>query len=117
MLLPMANMDKPEHSAWMFDGSATPQPSNNYCLRFVFKLLIVIRQLSSSSGSVTIGGTIQAGTRHVDCPALGYKKGDTVNIADAFESFGAFKTGKISEEERFDVVRHACPGAGGCGGM
>ncbi|KAH7337933.1 dihydroxy-acid/6-phosphogluconate dehydratase [Rhizoctonia solani] len=42
------------------------------------------------------GGTIQAGIRH---------------------SFGAFKTGKISEEERFDVVRHACPGAGACGGM
>lgn len=66
---------------------------------------------------IVYGGTIQAGTRHVDCPALGYKKGDTVNIADAFESFGAFKTGKISEEERFDVVRHACPGAGACGGM
>ncbi|QRV78653.1 dihydroxy-acid dehydratase [Ceratobasidium sp. AG-Ba] len=63
------------------------------------------------------GGTIQAGIRHVDCPALGYKKGGTVNIADAFESFGAWKTGKISEEERFDVVRHACPGAGACGGM
>ncbi|KAF8751244.1 Dihydroxy-acid dehydratase [Rhizoctonia solani] len=56
------------------------------------------------------GGTIQAGIRHVDCPALGYKKGDTVNIADAFESFGAYKTGQISDEERFDVVRHACPG-------
>ncbi|GAB1522873.1 hypothetical protein RhiTH_005998 [Rhizoctonia solani] len=63
------------------------------------------------------GGTIQAGIRHVDCPALGYKKGDTVNIADAFESFGAYKTGQISDEERFDVVRHACPGAGACGGM
>lgn len=25
--------------------------------------------------------------------------------------------GKITEEERFDVVRHACPGAGACGGM
>lgn len=66
---------------------------------------------------IVYGGTIQAGTRHVDCPALGFKKGGTVNIADAFESFGAFKTGKISDEERFDVVRHACPGAGACGGM
>lgn len=25
--------------------------------------------------------------------------------------------GKINDEERFDVVRHACPGAGACGGM
>ncbi|KAG8744275.1 hypothetical protein FRC10_010438 [Ceratobasidium sp. 414] len=62
-------------------------------------------------------GTIQAGIRHVDCPALGFKKGGTVNIADAYESFGAWKTGQISEEERMDVVRHACPGAGACGGM
>ncbi|KAJ7072082.1 dihydroxy-acid/6-phosphogluconate dehydratase [Mycena amicta] len=66
---------------------------------------------------IVYGGTIQAGRRSVDCPAMGYKKGDTVNISDAFESFGAFTVGQISEEERFDVVRHACPGAGACGGM
>ncbi|KAG8812040.1 hypothetical protein FRC19_003418, partial [Serendipita sp. 401] len=63
------------------------------------------------------GGTIQAGRRHLDCPSMGFKKGDTVNIADAFESWGAYTTSKISEEERMDVVRHACPGAGSCGGM
>ncbi|CAA7261730.1 unnamed protein product [Cyclocybe aegerita] len=45
------------------------------------------------------------------------QKGGTVNISDAFESFGAFAVGKISDEERFDVVRHACPGPGACGGM
>ena len=33
------------------------------------------------------------------------------------DSTGAFAVGKISDEERFDVVRHACPGAGACGGM
>ncbi|KAJ7902008.1 dihydroxy-acid dehydratase [Mycena olivaceomarginata] len=44
---------------------------------------------------IVYGGTIQAGTRHV----------------------GAYMMGKITEEERFDVVRHACPGAGACGGM
>ncbi|KNZ77102.1 Dihydroxy-acid dehydratase [Termitomyces sp. J132] len=66
---------------------------------------------------IIYGGTIQAGTRHVDCPSMGYKKGGTVNISDAFESFGAFTVGKISDEERFDVVRHACPGSGACGGM
>ncbi|ETW80852.1 hypothetical protein HETIRDRAFT_434768 [Heterobasidion irregulare TC 32-1] len=63
------------------------------------------------------GGTIQPGIRHQDCPALGYKKGDTVNISDAFESFGAFTVGKIDDEQRFDVVRHACPGPGACSGM
>ncbi|KAG6903061.1 hypothetical protein C0995_006248 [Termitomyces sp. Mi166 len=66
---------------------------------------------------IVYGGTIQAGTRHVDCPSMGYEKGGTVNISDAFESYGAFAVGKISDEERFDVVRHACPGAGACGGM
>lgn len=66
---------------------------------------------------IVYGGTIQAGTRHVDCPSMGYKKGGTVNISDAFESYGAFSVGQINDEERFDVVRHACPGAGACGGM
>jgi len=66
---------------------------------------------------IVYGGTIQPGVRKVDCPALGYKKGDNMTAVDAFESFGAFTVGKISEEERFDVVRHSCPGAGACGGM
>ena len=30
---------------------------------------------------------------------------------------GAFTIGKITEEQRIDVVRHACPGPGACGGM
>jgi dihydroxy-acid dehydratase len=30
---------------------------------------------------------------------------------------GAYAVGLISDEERFDVVRHSCPGAGACGGM
>ncbi|KAF8919889.1 dihydroxy-acid/6-phosphogluconate dehydratase [Mucidula mucida] len=54
---------------------------------------------------------------HYHCPNMGFQKGGTVNIADAFESYGAYSVGKITEEERFDVVRHACPGAGACGGM
>lgn len=37
---------------------------------------------------IVYGGTIQVGTRHVDCPSMGYKKGGTVNISDAFESYG-----------------------------
>ncbi|KZP17954.1 dihydroxy-acid dehydratase [Athelia psychrophila] len=66
---------------------------------------------------IVYGGTIQPGTRHVECPEMGLKKGGTVNISDAFESYGAFSVGKINDEQRFDVVRHACPGAGACGGM
>ncbi|KAG6372280.1 dihydroxy-acid and 6-phosphogluconate dehydratase [Boletus reticuloceps] len=66
---------------------------------------------------IVYGGTIQVGTRHVDCPSMGFKKGGTVNISDAFESYGAFAVGHINDEERFDVVRHSCPGPGACGGM
>ncbi|KAI0254022.1 dihydroxy-acid dehydratase [Lactifluus subvellereus] len=66
---------------------------------------------------IVYGGTIQPGERHVDCLAMGHNKGDPVNISDAFESYGAFAVGKITEEQRFDVVRHACPGPGACGGM
>lgn len=84
---------------------------------------------------IVYGGTIQPGVREVDCPAFDAKKGDHMTAVDAFESFGtahfhnlnllsltmasagAFTVGKISEEERFDVVRHSCPGAGACGGM
>ncbi|RDX41797.1 dihydroxy-acid and 6-phosphogluconate dehydratase [Lentinus brumalis] len=50
------------------------------------------------------GGTIRPGVRKVDCPALGFKAGDNMNIADAFESYGAFATGKINEEQRLDVM-------------
>lgn len=30
---------------------------------------------------------------------------------------GAYTAGKITEEERMDIVRNSCPGAGACGGM
>ena len=83
---------------------------------------------------IVYGGTISPGVRHVDCPGMGFQKGDMVNIGDAFESYGtlplllqmsyywrhvigAFLTGTITEEQRVDVVRHACPGPGACGGM
>ncbi|KAK7005663.1 dihydroxy-acid dehydratase [Favolaschia claudopus] len=62
---------------------------------------------------IVYGGTIQAGRRHVDCPAMGYKKGGTLKCAVS----GAYTIGQINEDQLFDVVRHACPGAGACGGM
>ncbi|HUG19528.1 MAG TPA: dihydroxy-acid dehydratase [Planctomycetaceae bacterium] len=55
------------------------------------------------------GGTIKAG-----CGELRREK---LDIVSAFQSYGEKITGKITEEERADVVRHSCPGAGACGGM
>nr|MBA3480561.1 dihydroxy-acid dehydratase [Pirellulales bacterium] len=34
-----------------------------------------------------------------------------------FQCYGEFLAGRITEEERQDIVRHSCPGAGACGGM
>ena len=40
-----------------------------------------------------------------------------LDVISAFQSYGQFLSGSISETERQDIVRHACPGAGACGGM
>ena len=53
------------------------------------------------------GGTIKPGHSH----------GQTLDIVSAFQSYGEFIAGKIDESARQDIVRHACPGAGACGGM
>ncbi len=44
---------------------------------------------------IVYGGTIQIGERHVDCPAMGYRKGDPVNISDAFESYGEWSARRL----------------------
>jgi dihydroxy-acid dehydratase len=54
------------------------------------------------------GGTIKPGHS---------KKGETLDIVSAFQSYGASIAGKIDEAMREDIVEHACPGAGACGGM
>jgi len=54
------------------------------------------------------GGTIK--------PGFG-KKGCPLDIVSAFQSYGEYIAGRIDEAEREDIVRHACPGAGACGGM
>jgi dihydroxy-acid dehydratase len=53
------------------------------------------------------GGTIRPG--HFD--------GQKLDIVSAFQSYGEFISGKIDETQRQSIVRHACPGAGACGGM
>jgi dihydroxy-acid dehydratase len=53
------------------------------------------------------GGTIRAGH------ALGKPR----DIISAFQSYGEYIAGVITDEQRLDIVRHSCPGAGACGGM
>jgi dihydroxy-acid dehydratase len=54
------------------------------------------------------GGTIRPGRGKDGCP---------LDIVSAFQSYGEYIAKRIDEEKRFDIVRHACPGAGACGGM
>lgn len=55
------------------------------------------------------GGSIKAGQSVCT--------GKPLDIVSAFQSYGEFIAGKITEEERVDIVENACPGAGACGGM
>ena len=56
------------------------------------------------------GGTIKPGC------AVTQDNAD-IDIVSAFQSYGQFITGDINEDQRFDIIRHACPGQGACGGM
>src|ERR1700685_1781993 len=58
-------------------------------------------------GLMIYGGTIKPG-------CLDDKK---LDIISAFQAYGEFLAGKISDEERAAIVRRSCPGAGACGGM
>jgi dihydroxy-acid dehydratase len=53
------------------------------------------------------GGTIRPGHLH----------GEDLTIVSAFEAVGRHAAGRISDDELLAVERHACPGAGSCGGM
>jgi dihydroxy-acid dehydratase len=47
----------------------------------------------------------------------GHHAGKDLTIVSAFEAVGQFSAGQISEQELLEIERHACPGAGSCGGM
>ncbi len=53
------------------------------------------------------GGTIKPG--HYD--------GRDLTVVSSFEAVGQHSAGKIDETELMEIERHACPGAGSCGGM
>ena len=49
--------------------------------------------------------------------APGHYKGKDLNIVSAFEALGQKISGHLDEGDFKGIVRHACPGAGACGGM
>ncbi|XP_057783609.1 dihydroxy-acid dehydratase, chloroplastic [Salvia miltiorrhiza] len=53
------------------------------------------------------GGTIKPG----------HFQGHTYDIVSAFQVYGEYVSGSVSDEQRVNVLRNSCPGAGACGGM
>ncbi len=68
--------------------------------------MIAIARLNIPSIFV-YGGTIKAG----------HLNGKDLTVVSAFEAVGEFLAGKIGSEALTEVEKHACPGAGSCGGM
>ena len=58
-------------------------------------------------GLMVYGGTISPG----------FLDGRKLDVVSAFQAYGEYISGQIKEKELKDVIRHACPGAGACGGM
>ncbi|MGA7722345.1 MAG: dihydroxy-acid dehydratase [Ignavibacteriaceae bacterium] len=53
------------------------------------------------------GGTIRAG----------FFKGKKLDVVSAFEAYGQYLSKEFTTEDLENVLHHACPGAGACGGM
>jgi dihydroxy-acid dehydratase len=53
------------------------------------------------------GGTIKAG----------HLNGQKLDVVSAFEAYGKFLSREYNEKQLHDVLCHACPGEGACGGM
>ena len=68
--------------------------------------LIAMGRLNRPSIMV-YGGTIKPGTY----------RDEKLDIVSAFQCYGQYLAGEISDDERGEIVRRSCPGAGACGGM
>jgi len=83
-------------------------------------------------GLVTIGGCdknmpgMMMASIRTDLPSVflyggsimpGEHDGREVTIQNVFEGVGAVASGDMTEDELDEMERHACPGAGSCGGM
>ncbi|WP_254764310.1 dihydroxy-acid dehydratase [Natrinema marinum] len=83
-------------------------------------------------GLVTVGGCdknmpgMMMASIRTDLPSVflyggsikpGEHEGREITVQNLFEGVGAVADGEMSEEELDEMERHACPGAGSCGGM
>jgi dihydroxy-acid dehydratase len=89
-------------------------------------------QAESMDGVITVGGCdknmpgAMIAIARMNIPSIfvyggtikpGKYKGRDLTIVSAFEAVGQYIANNIDEKELLEVERHACPGAGSCGGM
>jgi len=89
-------------------------------------------QAESMDGVITIGGCdknmpgAMIAIARMNIPSIfvyggtikpGHYKGQDLTIVSAFEAVGQYIAHNIDEKELLEIERHACPGAGSCGGM
>ncbi|MFO7578945.1 MAG: dihydroxy-acid dehydratase [Nitrosomonas halophila] len=89
-------------------------------------------QAESMDGVIAIGGCDKnmpgavIALARMNVPAIfvyggtikpGHYRGRDLTIVSAFEAVGQYTAHRIDEQELLEVERHACPGAGSCGGM
>ena len=68
--------------------------------------LIAMARLNRPSLMV-YGGTISPG----------FLNGEKLDVVSTFQAYGELFSGKIDESRFENIIRHACPGGGACGGM
>ncbi len=89
-------------------------------------------QAESMDGVITVGGCdknmpgAMIAIARMNIPSIfvyggtikpGHYKGQDLTIVSVFEAVGQYIALNIDEKELLEVERHACPGAGSCGGM
>ena len=89
-------------------------------------------QAESMDGVITVGGCdknmpgAMIAIARMNIPSIfvyggtikpGHYKGQDLTIVSAFEAVGQYIAHNIDEKELLEIERHACPGAGSCGGM
>jgi len=99
-----------EH-AWRFNGSSVHTLKSFFIQSRSLALPFCAVGRLNRPGLMVYGGTIRAGSCE-GAPQL--------DIVSAFQAYGKFlQDGRTpeAERERYNTVRHACPGPGACGGV
>ena len=117
------------------DGISMGTPGMRYSLvsrEVIADTIEVAVQGESMDGVIAIGGCdknmpgMMMASIRTDLPSVflyggsimpGEHDGREITIQNVFEGVGAVAQGEMEEDELDEMERHACPGAGSCGGM